>query len=148
MEQKLKNKLPDFNINIASLRNIDEIIKITNLCHKIDKLLVFIERNATTEDYFKLIESELNTREINIIFLNKDDIYYYYIDNDNALDIAIMSVKRILYMETECVVCMEQCVNNYYWCCVCGFQIHTICFAKCDKQICPICKSIRFMCNK
>ena len=55
MEQKLKNKLPDFNINNSSCRNIDEIMKITKLCHKIDKLLVFIERNATTDDYFKKI---------------------------------------------------------------------------------------------
>jgi len=148
MEQKLKNKLPDFNINIASLRNIDEIMKITNLCHKIDKLLVFIEKNATSYDYFKLIEHELNTGEINVIFLNKDDIYYYYIKNNNDLDISIMSVKRMLYMETECIVCMEQCVNNYYVCCVCGYHIHIICFTKCDKQICSMCKSNRFMCNK
>jgi hypothetical protein len=52
MEQKLKNKLPDFNINNSSCRNIDEIMKITKLCHKIDKLLVFIERNEITDDYF------------------------------------------------------------------------------------------------
>ena len=148
MEQKLKNKLPDFNINNSSCRNIDEIMKITKLCHKIDKLLVFIERNETTDDYFKKIESALNTEEINLIFLNKDDIYHYYIENDNDLDITIMSVKRKLYMETECVVCMEQCVNNYYLCCICGNQTHTICFAKCDKQICSICKSNRFMYNK
>ena len=148
MEQKLKNTLPDFNINNSSCRNIDEIMKITKLCHKIDKLLVFIERNATNDDYFKQIESALNTEEINLIFLNKDDIYHFYITNGDDLDITIMSVKRKLYMETECVVCMEKCVNNYYLCCKCGHQIHTICFAKCHKQICPICKSNHFMYNK
>ena len=148
MEQKLKNKLPDFNINNSSCRNIDEIMKITKLCHKIDKLLVFIERNEITDDYFKIIESALNTEEINLIFLNKDDIYHYYIENDNDLDITVMSVKRKLYMETECVVCMEQCGNNYLLCSSCGHQIHTICFVKCHKKICPICKSNRFMYNK
>jgi hypothetical protein len=148
MEQKLKNTLPGFNINNASCRNIYEIMKITKICHKIDKLIVFIERNATTDDYFKEIESSLNTEEINLIFLNKDNIYHYYIENDNDLDITIMSVKRKISMETDCVICMEQCVNNYMLCGSCGHQTHGKCFAKCDKKICPICKSNKFMYNK
>jgi hypothetical protein len=93
MEQKLKNELPDFNIIIASSRNIDEI---TKLCHKIDKLLVFIERNATTDNYFKKMETALNTEEINLIILNKHNIYDYYIENNNDLDIIIMSLKRYI----------------------------------------------------
>ena len=106
-------------------------MKITALCHEIDKLLVFIERN---------------TKEINLIFLNKDDIYYYYIENNNNLDVTIMSLKRKLYNETNCVVCMEQCINKYYMCSKCGHQIHNICFKKCDKSICSICN--HFMYNE
>jgi hypothetical protein len=148
MEQKLKNILPNFNINNSSNRNIDELMKITALCHEIDKLLVFIERNEKNTDYFKITEITQNTKEINLIFLNKDDIYYYYIENNNNLDVTIMSLKRKLYNETECVVCMEQCINKYYMCSKCGHQIHNICFKKCDKSICSICKCNHFMYNE
>ena len=146
MEQILKNTLPNFIINNYSNRNFVELLKITE-CHKIDKLLVFIERNKNNDDYFKIIETVENAEKINIIFLNKDNIYYYYIENNN-LDIAIMSLKRKLHNELECVVCMEQCINNYYICSTCGHQIHILCFEKCVKQICSICKNNSFMYNK
>ena len=148
MEQILKKTLPNFNINNSSNKNFDELLKITELCHKTDKLLVFIERNENNEDYFKMTEIIQNTEEINIIFLNKDNIYYYYIENKNKLDITIMSLKRKLHNESECVACMEQCVNNYYICSKCGHQIHIVCFEKCVEQICPICKNNSFMYEK
>ena len=95
------------------------------MCHKIDKLLVFIERNKNNDEYFKATEILQNTTDINLIFLNKDDIYYYYIENSNDLK-TIMSLKRKLHNETECVVCMENCINDYYICSKCGHQIHNL----------------------
>ena len=148
MEQILKTHLPNFNINNSSNRNIDELLRIIALCHKIDKLLVFIERNEKNNDYFKITEITQNTKKINLIFLNKDDIYYYYIENKDKLNITIMSLKRKLYNETECVVCMEQCINKYYMCSRCGYQIHYICFEKCVKKCCSMCKSNHFMYNE
>lgn len=148
MEQKLKLLLPEFNINNSSNRHTHELIKITKMCHKIDKLLVFIERNKNNNEYFKATEILQNTTDINLIFLNKDDIYYYYIENSNDLNKTIMSLKRKLHNETECVVCMENCINDYYICSKCGHQIHILCFIKCEKQICSVCKHTHFMYNK
>jgi hypothetical protein len=147
MEQKIKNTLPNFNINNSSNRNFEELMRITELCHKINNILVFIKRNKKNNDYFKMIETTQNTKEINLIFLNKDDIYHYYIENNNNLDIAIMSLKRKLYNETECVVCMEPCNNKFYICSTCGHQIHGICLSKCVTYNCSICKNNSFMYN-
>lgn len=148
MEQKLKTALPNFNINNSSNRNFDELIRITKLCHKVDKIIVFIERNEKTEEYFKMTETKQNCKEINLIFLNKDDIYHYYIEDNTNLDIAIMSLKRKLYNETECVVCMESCINKYFICCTCGHQIHGRCLAKCTNHICSLCRNNSFMYNE
>ena len=43
---------------------------------------------------------------------------------------------------------MEQCINKFYICSKCGHQIHNICFEKCIKQICSICKYNHFMYNE
>ena len=43
------------------------------------------------------METALNTEEINLIFLNKDNIYDYYIENENDLDMITMSVKRYIW---------------------------------------------------
>ena len=142
MEHKLKNALPNYTINNASKRSCEEIMKITELCYKKDNLLVFIERNQNNEDYFEITEFAQNTEKINLIFLNKDDVYFYYIEN---IDIAIMSLKRKLYNETDCVVCMEQCIDNFYICSKCGHQIHSVCFEKCAEQKCSICRYNYFM---
>jgi hypothetical protein len=144
MEHKLKMALPNFTINNSSNRDINQLLRITEICHKIDNLIVLIERNEKNEDYFRLTELTQNTTEINLIFLNKDDIYYYFIENNNY-DITIMSFKRRLLNEIECVVCMEKCINKFYLCCKCGHQIHKLCFEKCTKQICSICKYNHFM---
>ena len=53
-----------------------------------------------------------------------------------------MSLKRKLHNEHECVIYMEQCINDYYICSKCGHQIHIVCFEKCIKSICSICKNI------
>ena len=44
MEQKIKNTLPNFNINNSSNRNFEELMRITELCHKINNILVFIKK--------------------------------------------------------------------------------------------------------
>ena len=146
MEQKIKNALPNFNINNSSNRSFEELMKIIGLCHKLDTILVFIERNEKNDNYFKMIETTQNSKEINLIFLNRDDIYHYYIENNNN-DIAIMSLKRKLYNETECVVCMETCNNKFYICSKCGHKIHVICLAKCVTHICSVCRNNSFTYN-
>ena len=94
-----------------------------------------------------MIQNRHNTEEMNLIFFNKDDIHHYYIGNNTDLDVTVMSVKRKLYIETDCIVCMDYCVNNFYVCCKCGNQTHKLCIEKCDKQICAICKNNRFLYN-
>jgi len=47
--------------------------------------------------------------------------------------------------ETDCVVCMDKCINKFYICCRCHHKIHNICFAKRVKPICSICKYYIFM---
>lgn len=148
MEEKLKKAFPDLKINNSSNRNFNDLIKITELCNKINDVLVFIERNENNNDYFEITEITQNSNKINLIFLNKDDIYYYNIENDFDFDISIMSLKRKLMGENECVVCMEICVNKYYICCKCGHQIHDECFNKCIKQICSVCKNQSFLYNE
>jgi hypothetical protein len=145
MEQALKLQFPNFIINDASNRNSYELLKITELCHKIDKFLVFIKRNKKNDDYFKRNEEYQNTKKINIILLNRDDIYFYDIDNEDKINIVIMSLKRKLLNETECIICMEQCVSNYMSCSQCGIFTHIMCLEKCDKQICYVCKNNSFL---
>jgi hypothetical protein len=140
MEEILKNKLPNYKITNASNRFSYEIIKIIELCHNIDKLLVFIQRNEKNEDYFKYTEENFNTEKINIIFLNKDDIYYYDIENEDKISITIMSLKKKLLNEIDCVICLEKCINNYLSCSQCGNFIHQSCLNQCSKLICSICK--------
>ena len=67
MEQKIKNALPNLNINNYSNRSFEELMKIIGLCHKLDTILVFIERNEKNDDYFKMIETTQNSKEINLI---------------------------------------------------------------------------------
>ena len=145
MEEILKNKLPNYKITNASNRYSYEIMKIIDLCHKIDNLLIFIKRNENNEDYFKFIENQYNAEKINIIFLNKDDIYYYDIENEDKISITIMSLKRKLLNEIECVICMEKCNNNYISCSQCGNFTHDKCFEQCSKLVCSVCKNIRFI---
>lgn len=146
MEQILKNKFPDFKVNDSSDRNFWELQKITELCHKVDKLLVFVKRNSKNDYYFKLTEKMQNFENINIIFLNKDDIYYYYIeDQDNIDNIVLMSLKRKLLKEIDCVICLEECLNNYMSCIKCGNSVHSYCLKKCVEQICSICRYNHFL---
>ena len=145
MEETLKTQFPNFIINNASNRNSYELLKITELCHKIDKFLVFIKRNEKNEEYFKLTEELQNVEKINVIFLNKDDIYFYDVDDEHKIDIVVMSLKRKILNENECVICMEQCVNNYISCSQCGNFTHKICFAQCNKLICSVCKHNHFL---
>ena len=87
----------------------------------------------------------LSLQKINIIFLNKDDIYYYDIENEDKISITIMSLKRKLLNEIECVICMEKCNNNYISCSQCGNFTHDKCFEQCSKLVCSVCKNIRFI---
>ena len=100
MEETLKTQFPNFIINNASNRNSYELLKITELCHKIDKFLVFIKRNEKNEEYFKLTEELQNVEKINVIFLNKDDIYFYDVDDEHKIDIVVMSLKRKILKST------------------------------------------------
>jgi len=77
--------------------------------------------------------------------LNKDDIYFYYIEDENKIDITIMSLKRKLLNETQCVICIEKCINNYYSCSQCGNFIHIHCFEKCIVKKCPVCSNDKFL---
>ena len=145
IEQILKTQFPNYMINNASNRYSYELEKITELCSKIDKILVFIKRNDNNEDYFKFTEEYQNTEKINVIFLNKDDIYYYYINNEENIGKTIMSLKRHLLKETDCIICMEKCTNNFISCSQCGNFTHEKCFEQCSKKICSICKHNGFL---
>ena len=145
MEEKIKKNFPNYIINNASNRRLYELLRITELCHKMNTLLVYVERNENNDDYFRLNEQLQHVEKINVIFLNKDDIYFYYIDFTQKIDKIIMSLKRKLYNENDCVICMEKCTGICMSCAKCGNFVHNECFEKCDKQICPICKHNHFL---
>lgn len=145
MEQKLKTMFPSLRVNNASHRNVDQLLRIVDLCHLRPDLLVFVVRNDTNQEFFTLAEEWQEAEKINIIFLNKDDIHYYWMENE---DRVLMSLKRKLLLETDCVVCMDPCDSEFYMCCDCGHHIHQACMKQCSKDVCSICQGNHFILTK
>lgn len=148
MEEKLKKLFPNLKINNSSNRDINDLTKIIKICYDVSNILVFIQRNEINNYFFEITEITEKIDKINLIFLNKDNIYYYNIINDLNFDTVLMSLKRKINNENECVVCFESCTSNFYMCCKCGNQIHGKCFDKCINQICSVCNNEYFLYNK
>ena len=148
MEKILKKHFTNFTINNASKRNNDQLLKITLCCQKIDTLLVVIFRNKINDQYFQINEMIYNAKNINIIILNKDNLYYFCCEHQN-INIIVMTLKRKILEKSDCIICMDECKDycneNYYSCIICGNFMHKKCLDKCKyKDNCPICKNRAF----
>ena len=140
--ENLKAKFPNYKITDASNRNIDQIVKISSICSMNKNILVVIERNAKTEDYFKFIEmiEGLHHDRVKYIMINEENYYY----NSSLSDYFILHVKRKLDGECECPICFEQTNDKYIICNQCASVCCLRCFSKCESKICAICRCNKF----
>ncbi len=152
MEVKLKNALPTFEICDATNKNSDEITEIIKSCESMENLLVFLIRNETNGNFFEELECKKTDEncfeelecKTDVIVYNRDDCYYYNTEN---IDHTIMSVKRKVCGDIDCVICTELCEDNYLMCSKCGHQLHFECLQKWEsrEKICPICRNDIFL---
>lgn len=154
--KELINKyLPNYIFNDASNRNGEEIVKLTLLCRKNDKFLIYQKRNIHNEHAFKEIGEILNDTDINELFINHGKYYIFCKDNEiskNNLS-PIYYLKRQLINDMECCICYSYCGNTDIYgnckatcCCKCNALYCIECLSKLlfklDTYKCAICRTI------
>jgi hypothetical protein len=80
MDIELRLLFPTFEIIDGSNSDIDTVINIVKKCH--DKQLVYLRRNEICIQYFRIVEKVYNTKKIQIIIINGENVYYYPIINE------------------------------------------------------------------
>jgi hypothetical protein len=141
---KLKTYFQNYTVYDATTKSIDDILKITEICIKSPKILVYIKRTDDNELYFLLNESGYNC-PINIIFMNKDNLYFYDLMNNSDIGRIVMSVKRQLNEDILCVICEDDDCEVFMSCSKCGSFTCGNCFGKLHDIICPICRGDNFI---
>lgn len=147
MEEIVKTHFPTYKVNNASNRTMMEILKITELCHNNDSIIVFIYKNDVNKEYFQMAEKIQRVKNINLIFLNKDNMYFYELDESNDFLIEFTKIVKLVQGKltnnnTSCAVCKLQCKNKYLTCSECNMHIHKKCFANSNE--CSKCKNNKF----
>ena len=85
--KELINKyLPGFIFNDASNRNDEEIVKLTLLCRKNDKFLIYQKRNIHNEYAFKEMGRTIGDTDINELFINNGKYYIFCKDNEISIN--------------------------------------------------------------
>lgn len=87
----LKRKFPKCKWNDASNRDHNEIHKIVKICWNVEDLYIFIKKNKKNSIFFgeiliQEISRGIQTSDINIIILNKDNYFYFCEDSKNIID--------------------------------------------------------------
>ena len=148
--QLLKDNYKQYKINDSSNRNIDELMKIMNICKLNSNILVYIERNTINLEYFEFIESlELDNGivgtnindDIHIVIINKDN-YIYIRKSEKNINNVLRTINNNLLSDEYCCICYEEKsdkIRNFI-CPNCQSPICTNCIYKLNDKICPCCK--------
>jgi len=143
-ELLLKKHFPDYKINNSSKRSkYTELVQLLEIAMKIDKLIIFLERNEKNDKIFKAVEISNKCKfDIHLIIIHLDNMYWF--SKNDKYEHIIQILKRNINNDNECVICLEKCAV-YSCCCKCGAHYCEKCFDKYKKIECALCKSNRYI---
>ena len=137
--KELINKyLPGFIFNDASNRNDEEIVKLTLLCRKNDKFLIYQKRNIHNEYAFKEMGRTIGDTDINELFINNGKYYIFCKDNEISINnlSPVFYLKRQITNDMECVICYSYCDKTDT-----NGHCEAICCYECSVVYCHNCLS-------
>lgn len=82
MNTELNLLFPEFYIMDYSQSNFDTIIDIVEKCKTNAKQIVYLQRNDICNQYFRIVEKVYRVKNIKIIIINCENVYYYPSIND------------------------------------------------------------------
>ena len=113
--ENLRKIFPQFKITDASNRNHEQIIKISQICDKVNNILVFIERNKKNEKYF-IFHERYNKVKIGaykyIIFTDQT----FFVNDRDDFSSYLLHLRRMINNDTQCPICLEGNLKQYFYC--------------------------------
>jgi hypothetical protein len=82
MNTELNLLFPEFHIMDYSQSNFDTIIDIVEKCKTTTKQIIYLQRNDICNQYFRIVEKVYRVKNIKIIIINGENVYYYPSIND------------------------------------------------------------------
>lgn len=82
MNTEMNMLFPEFDIMDCSQSNFDTIIDIVSKCQTNVKQIVYLQRNDICNQYFRIVEKVYRVKNIKIIIINGENVYYYPSIND------------------------------------------------------------------
>ena len=149
IESFLKKHFPNYKINNASNRTMQELNKIMDICRAMPNLIVFLVRTNDNSSIFQFYEHKKKLKQsINLLFYFKENILFFESSSSESSEHVIRVLKQYIKNEIKCIVCYEKfhgCERNMRICEKCGASTCRRCILHMHyhdkmKVECPVCR--------
>ena len=141
--ENLRKIFPQIKITDASNRTHDQIIKISQICDKVNNILVFIERNKKNQKYFIFNERYNKVRIGSYKYIIFTDQTFFVNERDDYTS-YLLHLRRMINNDTQCPICFEGNLKQYFYCDQCACACCEECYDKLEDKICSMCRCDSF----